>query len=168
MILNLQRIGFNTIMPLGINMRAIPIGVFSVLLILFSVDSVSAESEEIDISIGFDFAFGEIIQDEKIISGTVVSSDEEVQISWEIYNSTVFKYNWGVFDGESEQLTPLTKDYYSMDWQMSINSYDYYSCSCEFKIIVSLNSIVIFEDKMPFFIINENYISDSNLSLIHI
>ena len=166
MILNLQRIGFNTIMPLGINMRAIPIGVFSVLLILFSVDSVSAESEEIDISIGFDFAFGEIIQDEKIISGTVVSSDEEVQISWEIYNSTGFKYNWGVFDGESEQLTPLTKDYYSMDWQMSINSYDYYSCSCEFKIIVSLNSIVIFEDKMPFFIINENYISDSNYTML--
>ena len=61
MIMNLQRIGFNTIMLLGINMRVVLIGLFSVLLLLFSVDSVAAESEEIDVSIGFDFAFGEII-----------------------------------------------------------------------------------------------------------
>ena len=82
-------------------MRGILVGLFSVLLVLFSIDSVSAESEEIDVSIGFDFAFGEIIQDEKIISGTVVSSEEAVEVSWEIYNSTGFKYNWGIFDGES-------------------------------------------------------------------
>ena len=112
MILNLQRIGFNTIMLLGIGMRAILIGIFSVLLLIFSFDSVAAESEEIDVSIGFDFAFGEIIQDERIISGTVVSSEEEVQVSWEIYNSTGFKYNWGLFNGESEQLTPLSEDYF--------------------------------------------------------
>ena len=129
MILNLQRIGFNTIMLLGIGMRGILIGIFPVLLLIFSVDSVTAESEEIDVSIGFDFAFGEIIQDENIISGTVVSSEEEVQISWEIYNSTGFKYNWGLFNGESEQLTPLSEDYFSMDWQMNINCLLYTSPS---------------------------------------
>ena len=166
MIMNLQRIGFNTIMLLGISMRSILIGLFSVLLLLFSFDSVAAESEEIDVSIGFDFAFGEIIQDEKIISGTVVSSEEAVEISWEIYNSTGFKYNWGTFDGESEGLTPLTDDYFSMDWQMSIKSNDYYSCSCEFKVTVSFDSIIILEDKMPFFISNENYVSDSNYSML--
>ena len=130
MIMNLQRIGFNTIMLLAMSMRGILVGLFSVLLLLFSINSVSAESEEIDVSIGFDFAFGEIIQDEKIISGTVVSSEEAVEVSWEIYNSTGFKYNWGTFDGESEEFTPLTDDYFSMDWQMSIKSNDYYSCSC--------------------------------------
>ena len=166
MIMNLQRIGFNTIMLLGINMRVVLIGLFSVLLLLFSVNSVAAESEEIDVSIGFDFAFGEIIQDEKIISGTVVSSEEAVEISWEIYNSTGFKYNWGTFDGESEGLTPLTDDYFSMDWQMSVKSNDYYSCSCEFKVTVSFDSIIILEDKMPFFISNENYVSDSNYSML--
>ena len=166
MIMNLQRIGFNTIMLLGMSMRGILVGLFSVLLLLFSIDSVSAESEEIDVSIGFDFAFGEIIQDEKIISGTVVSSEEAVEVSWEIYNSTGFKYNWGTFDGESEEFTPLTDDYFSMDWQMSIKSNDYYSCSCEFKVTVSFDSIVILEDKMPFFISNENYVSDSNYSML--
>lgn len=166
MILNLQRIGFNTIMLLGIGMRGILIGIFSVLLLIFSVDSVAAESEEIDVSIGFDFAFGEIIQDENIISGTVVSSEEEVQISWEIYNSTGFKYNWGLFNGESEQLTPLSEDYFSMDWQMNINPNDYYSCSCEFKVTVTFDSIIILEDKMPFFISNENYVSDSNYTML--
>ena len=80
MIMNLQRIGFNTIMLLAMSMRGILVGLFSVLLLLFSIDSVSAESEEIDVSIGFDFAFGEIIQDEKIISGTVVSSEEAVEV----------------------------------------------------------------------------------------
>ena len=79
MIMNLQRIGFNTIMLLGMSMRGILVGLFSVLLLLFSIDSVSAESEEIDVSIGFDFAFGEIIQDEKIISGTVVVRKKQLK-----------------------------------------------------------------------------------------
>jgi len=94
-------------------MRALIIGLFSLFVVIFSIDSVVAESEDIDVSIGFDFSFGEIIEDEKIISGTVVSSEEEIEISWEIYNSTGFKYNWGIFDSESEQLTPLTDEYFS-------------------------------------------------------
>ena len=74
-------------MVLRPNMRALIIGLFSLFVVIFSIDSVVAESEDIDVSIGFDFSFGEIIEDEKIISGTVVSSEEEIEISWEIYNS---------------------------------------------------------------------------------
>ena len=147
-------------------MRALLIGIFSLFLVFFSIDSVVAESEEVDVSIGFDFSFGEIIDDEKIISGTVVSSEEEIEISWEIYNSTGFKYNWGLFDSESEQLTPLSGDYFSMDWEMLIKSNDYYSCSCEFKVSVSFDSTIILEETMPFFISNENYASDSNYTML--
>ena len=63
--LNQKRIGFNTIMVL-VNMRVIVIGLFSIFLMLFSVDSVLVESDEVDTSIGFDFTFGEIIENEKI------------------------------------------------------------------------------------------------------
>ena len=147
-------------------MRALLIGVLSIFFVFLSIDSVVAESEEIDVSIGFDFSFGEIIQDEKVISGTVVSSEEEIEISWEIYNSTGFKYNWGLFDDESEQLTPLSDDYFSMDWEMRIQSNDYYSCSCEFKVSVSFDSTIILEETMPFFISNENYASDSNYTML--
>ena len=147
-------------------MRALLIGVLSIFFVFISLDSVVAESEEVDVSIGFDFSFGEIIQDEKVISGTVVSSEEEIEISWEIYNSTGFKYNWGLFDGESEQLTPLSDDYFSMDWEMMIKSNDYYSCSCEFKVSVSFDSTIILEETMPFFISNENYPSDSNYTML--
>ena len=166
MILNHSRIGFNTIIVLGADMRGLLIGVLSLFLVFFSIDSVVAESEEVDVSIGFDFSFGEIIDDEKIISGTVVSSEEEIEISWEIYNSTGFKYNWGLFDGESEQMTPLSGDYFSMDWEMLIKSNDYYSCSCEFKVSVSFDSNIILEETMPFFISNENYASDSNYTML--
>jgi len=147
-------------------MRALIIGLFSLFVVIFSIDSVVAESEDIDVSIGFDFSFGEIIEDEKIISGTVVSSEEEIEISWEIYNSTGFKYNWGIFDSESEQLTPLTDEYFSMDWEMMIDSNDYYSCSCEFKVSVNFESTIISQDTMPFFISNENYASDSNYTML--
>ena len=147
-------------------MRALLIGVLSIFFVFISIDSVVAESEEVDVSIGFDFSFGEIIQDEKVISGTVVSSEEEIEISWEIYNSTGFKYNWGLFDSESEQLTPLSDDYFSMDWEMMIKSNDYYSCSCEFKVSVSFDSTIILEETMPFFISNENYPSDSNYTML--
>ena len=147
-------------------MRALLIGVLSIFFVFISIDSVVAESEEVDVSIGFDFSFGEIIQDEKVISGTVVSSEEEIEISWEIYNSTGFKYNWGLFDSESEQLTPLSDDYFSMDWEMIIKSNDYYSCSCEFKVSVSFDSTIILEETMPFFISNENYPSDSNYTML--
>ena len=147
-------------------MRALLIGVLSIFFVFISLDSVVAESEEVDVSIGFDFSFGEIIQDEKVISGTVVSSEEEIEISWEIYNSTGFKYNWGLFDSESEQLTPLSDDYFSMDWEMMIKSNDYYSCSCEFKVSVSFDSTIILEETMPFFISNENYPSDSNYTML--
>ena len=91
--LNQKRIGFNTITVLGVNMRVIVIGLFSIFLMLFSMDSVLAESDEVDTSIGFDFTFGEIIENEKILSGSVVSSNQDVEVSWEIYNSTGFKYN---------------------------------------------------------------------------
>ena len=57
-------------------MRALIIGLFSLFVVIFSIDSVVAESEDIDVSIGFDFSFGEIIEDEKIIYGTVVSYEE--------------------------------------------------------------------------------------------
>ena len=147
-------------------MRALLIGVLSIFFVFISIDSVVAESEEVDVSIGFDFSFGEIIQGEKVISGTVVSSEEEIEISWEIYNSTGFKYNWGLFDSESEQLTPLSDDYFSMDWEMMIKSNDYYSCSCEFKVSVSFDSTIILEETMPFFIYNENYASDSNYTML--
>ena len=120
-------------MVLGVNMRVIVIGLFSFFLMLFSVDSVLAESDEVDTSIGFDFTFGEIIENEKILSGSVVSSNQDVEVSWEIYNSTGFKYNWGVFDSESEDFFPISESYFSMSWEMMIKSQDYYSCSCEFK-----------------------------------
>jgi len=152
-------------MVLGTNMRAIVIGLFSIFLMLFSMDSVLAESDEVDTSIGFDFTFGEIIENEKIFSGSVVSSNPDVEVSWEIYNSTGFKYNWGVFDTESEEFYPISGDYFSMSWEMMIKSQDYYSCSCEFKVIVIHDSNIISEDVMPFFISNENYISDSNFAM---
>jgi len=146
-------------------MRTI-VRVLSLSFILFFTTSVVAETEDVDVTVGFDFTFGEIIDGYEILSGTIISSNDDVSVSWEIYNSTDFKFNWGTFDQESNDFTRLSDDYFSMNWEVPIDSNDYFSCSCEFKVILSLESTIILEDTMPFFISNLNYASDSNYTIM--
>ena len=70
------------------SMRVVLLSIISMFFIFLPIDSVYAEDEEIDVSIGFDFSFGEIIDDEKILSGTVITSEENIVVSWDIQNST--------------------------------------------------------------------------------
>jgi len=141
--------------------RVIFLGVILSSLIIFSLDSVVADSEDLDISVGFDFEFGVIVDSEEILSGTIISSREDVIISWDIQNSTGFKYNWGSFNDLSENLVPISEDYFILNWEITIDSKDYYSCSCIFNIYVELEDKIIFEQNMPFFISNSDYTSDS-------
>ena len=97
-------------------MRVILIGLISAFCVFLPVDSVYADSEEIDVSIGFDFSFGELLDEEKILSGTIISSEEEIIVSWEIQNSTGFKFNWGDFNVLSESLIQISDDYFSLEW----------------------------------------------------
>ena len=159
-------IGFNTIMLVPRYVRVILLGIVSFIFILLPLDSVYADSEEVDVSIGFDFSFGELVDDEKTLSGTVISSREDVVVSWDIQNSTGFRFNWGDFNDFSENLIEISEGYFSLDWGISINSNDYYSCSCQFNIYVEYDSQVIFEDNMPFFILNDAYAPDSPYSLL--
>ncbi len=147
-------------------MRVILIGLFSAFCIFFPIDSVYADSEEIDVSIGFDFSFGELLDEEKILSGTIISSEEEIIVSWEIQNSTGFKFNWGDFNVLSESLTEISDDYFSLEWEVSVDPIDYYSCSCEFNIFVTHDDTIISHNSMPFFILNNMYVSDSNYSML--
>ena len=159
--------GFNTIMSFPRSMRVVLLGIISVIFIFLPVDSIYAENEEIDVSIGFDFSFGEIIDDEKILSGTVITSEENIVITWDIQNSTGFKFNWGDFNsGESVDLTELGENYFSLDWDVPVSSIDYYSCSCQFNIYVEYEENIIYESNMPFFISNDMYHSDSNHSML--
>ena len=136
--------GFNTIMSFPRSMRVVLLGIISVIFIFLPVDSIYAENEEIDVSIGFDFSFGEIIEDEKILSGTVITSEENIVITWDIQNSTGFKFNWGDFNsGESVDLTELGENYFSLDWDVPVSSIDYYSCSCQFNIYVEYEENII-------------------------
>lgn len=122
--------GFNTIMSFPRYMRVVLLGIISVCFIFLPLDSVYAENEEIDVSIGFDFSFGEIIDNEKILSGTVITSEENIIVSWDIQNSTGFKFNWGDFNSiGSGDLSEVSQNYFSLEWEVSVNSIDYYSCS---------------------------------------
>mgnify|MGYP001364439681 CR=1 FL=1 len=85
-------------------MRTI-VRVLSLSFILFFTTSVVAETEDVDVTVGFDFTFGEIIDGYEILSGTIISSNDDVSVSWEIYNSTDFKFNWGTFDQESNDFS---------------------------------------------------------------
>ncbi len=154
-------------------MRVILLGLFSVLFFCFSFTSVYAESEEIDVSIGFDFEFGEQIDNSnsffdegKRLSGTVISSEQDIIVSWDIQNSTGFRYNWGDFNIISDNLTEISDGYFSLEWEVFIKSNDYYSCSCQFNIFVEYDNQIISQDNMPFFILNEMYVPDSNYSLL--
>tara|TARA_B110000003_G_scaffold176235_1_gene175729 strand:- start:9371 stop:10858 length:1488 start_codon:yes stop_codon:yes gene_type:complete len=146
--------------------RVILIGLISALFIFFPLDSVYADSEDIDVSIGFDFSFGELLDEEKVLSGTVISSEEEIIVSWDIQNSTSFKFNWGDFNILSESLTEISDGYFSLNWEVSVDPIDYYSCSCEFNIFVIHNETIVSQNSMPFFILNEMYVSDSNYSML--
>jgi hypothetical protein len=158
--------GFNTILFFQRYVRVIFLGLILALFVVLPLDSVFAQTDEPDVSIGFDFSFGEIIDGDEILSGTVISSQSDVVISWDIQNSTNFKFNWGVFNDLSDNLPPISENYFSLDWELSIDSNDYYSCSCEFNIYVELDGLVISEQKMPFFILNSNYVPDSINSLL--
>ena len=147
-------------------MRVILIGLISAFFIFFPLDSVYADSEDIDVSIGFDFSFGELLDEEKVLSGTVISSEEEIIVSWDIQNSTSFKFNWGDFNILSESLTEISDGYFSLNWEVSVDPIDYYSCSCEFNIFVIHNETIVSQNSMPFFILNEMYVSDSNYSML--
>ena len=154
-------------------MRAILLGLLTALFLTFSLTSVYAESEDIDVSIGFDFAFAEQIDNSnsfldegKRLSGTVISSEENILVSWDIQNSTGFRYNWGEFNVLSDNLTEISDGYFSLNWEVFIKSNDYYSCSCQFNIYVEYANQIISQDNMPFFILNEMYIPDSNYSLL--
>ena len=146
--------------------RVVLLGLFCSFLIFLPLDNVNAESDDIDISIGFDFSFGELVDEQKILSGTVISSEDEILISWDIQNSTGFRFNWGDFNIVSENLSEISDGYFSLDWEISIDPIDYYSCSCEFNIFVIFEDEIISQDTMPFFILNEIYESDSNYSML--
>jgi len=149
------------------SMRVVLLSIISMFFIFLPIDSVYAEDEEIDVSIGFDFSFGEIIDDEKILSGTVITSEENIVVSWDIQNSTGFKFNWGDMNsGGDGDLTKIGQDYFSLDWEVSVSSMDYYSCSCQFNIYVGYENNIIYESSMPFFILNDMYYSDSNHSML--
>ena len=158
--------GFNTRLFFQRYVRVIFLGLILAFFVVLPLDSVFAQTDEPDVSIGFDFSFGEIIDGDGILSGTVISSQSDVVISWDIQNSTNFKFNWGVFNDLSDNLPPISENYFSLDWELSIDSNDYYSCSCVFNIYVELDGLVITEQKMPFFILNSNYIPDSINSLL--
>ena len=159
--------GFNTIMSFPRYMRVVLLGIISVCFIFLPLDSVYAENEEIDVSIGFDFSFGEIIDNEKILSGTVITSEENIIVSWDIQNSTGFKFNWGDFNSiGSGDLSEVSQNYFSLEWEVSVNSIDYYSCSCQLNIYVGYENNLIHESSMPFFILNDMYYSDSNHSML--
>ena len=109
--------GFNTIMSFPRYMRVVLLGIISVCFIFLPLDSVYAENEEIDVSIGFDFSFGEIIDNEKILSGTVITSEENIIVSWDIQNSTGFKFNWGDFNSiGSGDLSEVSQNYFSLEF----------------------------------------------------
>jgi len=158
--------GFNTTLFFQRSVRVILLGLILTFFIVLPLDSTFAETEELDISVGFDFPFGEIIDGEEILSGTIISSRADIIVSWDIQNSTGFRFNWGTFNDLSDNLSPVSENYFSLDWEVLIDSNDYYSCSCEFNIYIELEELVIFEQNMPFFILNDNYAPDSIYSLL--